>query len=130
MPCSRKTFREWFPYSCSKTVQSEYCIYCIQCIWLDIFRVYIVILVQKSYSTVLVFCAVLVWVFSFWVPCCDVRCDFRIKTMFYSFLPPVVVGGLLSYLSYLCLFAYSGVQYTLCCVFLRLMYPMLAVSLD
>jgi hypothetical protein len=36
--------------------------------------------------------------------------------MFYSSLPPVVVGGLLSYLSYLCFFAYSGVQHILCCV--------------
>ena len=71
------------------------------------------------------------------------------KTMFGSFLPPVVcrrshvlftlcsvrlylqlfVGGLLSYL---CLFAYtrSGVGHTLCCVFLRLVCPMLQVFLD
>ena len=34
------------------------------------------------------------------------------------------------YLRYLCLFAYSGVQHILCCVFLRLVCPMLAVSLD
>jgi len=27
------------------------------------------------------------------------------------------VGGLMSYLRYLCLFAYSGVQHILCCVF-------------
>ena len=42
------------------------------------------------------------------------------------------VGGLLSYLRYLCLFAHSGVQYILCCgfFFLRLVYPMLPVSLD
>ena len=30
----------------------------------------------------------------------------------------------------LCLFAYNGVQHILCCVFLRLVYPMLPVSLD
>jgi hypothetical protein len=40
----------------------------------------------------------------------------------------------MSYLCYLCLFAYSVVQQTLCCVyvlcFLRLVYPMLPVSLD
>jgi hypothetical protein len=36
----------------------------------------------------------------------------------------------MSYLRYLCLFAYSGVQHILCCVFLRLVYPMLPVSLD
>jgi hypothetical protein len=40
----------------------------------------------------------------------------------------------MSYLRYLCLLAYSGVQHILCCVFcfasLRLVYPMLLVSLD
>ena len=44
------------------------------------------------------------------------------------------VGGLISYLRYLCLLAHSGVQHILCCVFcfvsLRLVYPMLLVSLD
>jgi hypothetical protein len=38
----------------------------------------------------LVFCVVLLCVFTFWVPCCDVRYYFRIQTMFGSFLPPVV----------------------------------------
>ena len=36
-------------------------------------------------------------------------------------------------MSYLCLFAYSGVQHILCCSsfdFLRLVYPMLPISLD
>jgi hypothetical protein len=71
-----------------------------------------------------------------------------------SSLPPVVCRGFTSYLLYLCLFAYSGVQHilcfvfvlfffvlcTLCCqflwvvlcfcfVFLRLVYPVLPVSL-
>jgi hypothetical protein len=39
----------------------------------------------------------------------------------------------MSYLHYLCLFAYSGVQHILCLVFfgfLRLVYPMLPVFLD
>jgi hypothetical protein len=42
----------------------------------------------------------------------------------------------MSYLRYLCLFAYSGVQHILCCAFalfvfvLCLVYPMLPVSLD
>ena len=42
------------------------------------------------------------------------------------------VGGLIPYLGYLSLFAYSGHQLILCCVlvFLRLVYPMLPVSLD
>jgi hypothetical protein len=37
---------------------------------------------------------------------------------------------LMSYLPYLCLFAYSGVQHIACCVFLRIVYPMLPVFLD
>jgi hypothetical protein len=49
--------------------------------------------------------------FTFWVPCCDVRFDFRMKTMFGSFLPPIV------FLRYLCLFTYWGVQHILCCFF-------------
>ena len=42
----------------------------------------------------------------------------------------------MSYLRYLCLFPYSGVQHILCCIFvlfvfvLCLVYPMLLVSLD
>jgi hypothetical protein len=58
----------------------------------------------------------------------DARYDFHIKTMFGSSLPPVVCRnrGLMSYLRYLCLFAYSGVQHIILClclfsfVFLRL----------
>ena len=36
----------------------------------------------------------------------------------------------MSYLPYLCLFACGGVQHILCCVFIRLVYPILSVSLD
>ena len=36
----------------------------------------------------------------------------------------------MSYLRYLCLLTYSGVQHILCCVFLRIVYPMLPISLD
>jgi hypothetical protein len=53
--------------------------------------------------------------------------------MFGSSLPPVVcrmAHDVMSYLYYLCLFAHSGVQHILCCVVLRLMYPILTVSLD
>ena len=34
------------------------------------------------------------------------------------------------YLCCFCLFAHSGIQHILCCVFLRLVYPVLPVSLD
>jgi hypothetical protein len=54
---------------------------------------------------VLVFCVVLLCVFTFWVLYCDVGYDFHIKTMLGSSLPPVVLGELMSYLRYLCLFA-------------------------
>ena len=40
------------------------------------------------------------------------------EAMFASSLPPVVCGGLVSCLRYLCLFACDGVQRVLCCVFL------------
>ena len=36
----------------------------------------------------------------------------------------------MSYLRYLCFLGYSGVQHLLCCVFPRLVYPMLPVFLD
>jgi len=39
------------------------------------------------------------------------------------------VGGWMFYLRFLCLLAYSGVQHILCCVFLRLVFSMLPVSL-
>ena len=76
------------------------------------------------------------YVSTFWVPCCDVRYDFRIKT--YSVRPTLqlFVRGLVSYLHYLCLFAYNGVQHILCCVFvlfvfvLCLVYSILSAYLD
>ena len=40
------------------------------------------------------------------------------------------VDGIMSYLRYLCLFAHSGVQHILWCVFIFLVYPMLPVYLD
>ena len=45
-------------------------------------------------------------------------------------LPSVFVGGFMSNLPNLCLFTNIGVQHILCCVFLRLVYHMLPVSLD
>jgi len=44
------------------------------------------------------------YVFTFLVPCCDVRNDFRI-----TLYPQMFVEGCMSYLRYLCLFAYNGV---------------------
>ena len=46
------------------------------------------------------------------------------------FSSSLFVGGLGSYLRYLFLFAYSCVQHIFCFVVLRLVYPVLPVSLD
>ena len=61
-----------------------------------------------------VFCVVLLCVFTFWVPWCGVRYDVHTKTTFGSSLPEVVCRRVHVY--YLCLFAYRGVQHILCCV--------------
>ena len=55
---------------------------------------------------------------------------FRIKHCSVGVYLQLFVGWLISYLVYLCLFAYSGIQHILCCVFRRRVYPMLEVSLD
>ena len=41
-----------------------------------------------------------------------------------------VVCRLMSYLRYLCLFGYSGVQHILCCVFVLIFFVLLSVSLN
>jgi hypothetical protein len=65
--------------------------------------------------TICLFCFVLSCFFTFWVPCFDVRYDFRIKTMFGSCLPPVVCRRTHVLFT---LFAHRGVQHILCCVFI------------
>ena len=50
-------------------------------------------------------CVVLLCVFKFLVPCCDVRYDIRIKRSSVRLFLQLFVGGLLSYLRCLCLFA-------------------------
>jgi len=57
----------------------------------------------------LVFCVVLLCVFTHRVSCCDVHYDFHIKTSFDSSLPLVVlfVGGLISYLFIIIIFVFA-----------------------
>jgi hypothetical protein len=74
----------------------------------------------------LVFCVVLLCVFTFWVPRCDARYNFRIKRCSVRLYLQLFVGGS-SLINVICV---CGVQHILCCVFLRLVYPMLPVSLD
>jgi hypothetical protein len=76
-----------------------------------------------------VFCVVLLCVFAFWATCCDVHYTFCIKICFVRRCLQLFVGGRMSYLRYLYLFAYSGVQHILCCVFLRLCYQLLWIVL-
>ena len=75
----------------------------------------------------LVIWVVLLCVFRFWVPCCDVRYDVHMITMFGSSLTPIVC---LSYV--ICVSLRIVVSNTYCFVvfFLRLVHPMLTVSLD
>ena len=80
-------------------------------------------------SFLLVFLCVLLCVIPLWVPCCHVRYDFSMKRMFGSFLPPVVWRWT-HVLFTLFVFAHSGVQHILCCVFLCIVYLILPVSLD
>jgi hypothetical protein len=56
------------------------------------------------------FCVVLLCVFTFRVPCCDIRYDFRMKPMFDLSLYPLVCRRAQI------LFAYSGVWRVSCCV--------------
>jgi hypothetical protein len=62
-------------------------------------------------------CVVLLCVFTFCVPCCGDRYDFRIKRCSVRLYLQLFVGGLMSYLRYLCLLAHSDVQHILHCGF-------------
>jgi hypothetical protein len=79
------------------------------------------------------FCVVLFCFFTFWVPYCEVRYDFRIETMFGLSLPPVVrmrVHGLFTLFVFACIKWCPKHMLLSICVFRRLVYPMLPVSLD
>jgi hypothetical protein len=93
-------------------------------------------------------CVVLLCIVRYRVPCCDVRYDFLITTMFGSSLPSVVCTRAHVLLTLLCLFANSGIQHILfyfifilggfCFVFVFFLFfggssscvPYVAVSLD
>ena len=71
-------------------------------------------LVVSVLLIVLVFCPIMcLYVLS---SCCDVRYFFCIKRCSVRFYLQLFVGGLMSYLLYLCLFVHSGVHHILCCV--------------
>ena len=60
----------------------------------------------------------------------DGSCLIYVVCMMAHVLFTLFVWWLMSYLRCLCLFAYIGVQHILCCVFLRIVWPVLPVSLD
>ena len=70
----------------------------------------------------------ILYVLSFVLWC---RLRFPNKSCSVRFYLQLFIGGFMSYLRYLCLFVYSGVQHILCCVFVdffcRLVYPMFLV---
>jgi hypothetical protein len=66
----------------------------------------------------LVFWVVILCVFTFWVQCFDVRCNFCIKTMFASSLPPVVCRRIHVLLTLFCVSLRIAVSNTYCVVFL------------
>ena len=80
------------------------------------------------------FCVVLLCFFTLLVPCCDVHQDFRIKMMFGSSLPPVVCRKahvlFTLFVSVCAQWCPTHIALYFCFVFLRLVYPMLSVSLD
>jgi hypothetical protein len=47
---------------------------------------------------------------------------FHNKMLFRFIGPQLFVGGIMSYLRYLCLFVHTGVQHILCCVFLLFLF--------
>ena len=65
----------------------------------------------------LVFGVVLLCVFTFWVPDCDVRYDFRINQCSVCLYFQLFVGGSMPYVRCLSLLGDSGVQSILCYVF-------------
>ena len=104
-----------------------------------IIEIYHVIMKRKFNSENQQFCVrvrvahdfCLLCVFMFWVPTCDVRYDFSMKTMFGSSLSPVVSS--MSYSRCLCLLCIVVVNkycVLFCFVFPRLVWHMLPVSLD
>ena len=81
-----------------------------------------------KYYICIAFYAVLLCVFTFWVPCCDVRCVFRIKSMVGSSLPPVVCRRVHVLFTFFCVFAYSCVQHILHCIFVLLFLVLCTLS--
>jgi hypothetical protein len=84
----------------------------------------------------LFFYFVLLCIFTFWVPCCDVSYDFSIKIMFGSSLPLVIckrahVLFAVFVFVFVCVWwCPAHIVMCFCLVFLRLVYHMLPVSLD
>jgi hypothetical protein len=77
------------------------------------------------------FCIILLCFFTFRVPCCDVCYDFSLKRCLVSFYLQLFVGGLIYAICVYLHIVVSNIYYVvfLFC-FLRIVYPILPVSLD
>jgi len=99
--------------------------YCLDC------PTDISILVGSVLLIFLVFCAVRLCIVTFWIPCCNVRSDFRIETMLGLPLPPVVCRMDDVLFTFVCVCLRIVVSNTYCVVFLFCFSSsMLPVSLD
>ena len=70
----------------------------------------------------LVFCVVLLCVFTFRGPCCDIRYDFRIKRCSVRLLPLVVCSRAHVLFTLFVFVTHSGIQHILCCVFVLIFF--------
>jgi hypothetical protein len=76
-------------------------------------RLYLHLFVYRWVRVVLCFCVCLCIVMSYMFYHMSLRSEFRIKLCSVNLYLQLFVGGLRSYLRYLCLLAYSGVQHIL-----------------
>jgi hypothetical protein len=81
-------------------------------------RPYTIVKLFVSIATFTSFWVVILCVFTFWVQCFDVRCNFRMKTMFALSLPPVVCRRIHVLFTLFCVCLHIEVSNTYCVVFL------------
>ena len=78
--------------------------------WSTACNVTIITIISKTNTKTIIHFIQSVSIVLFWVSWSQ-RFSNYLKMMFVSSLPPLFVGGLMSYLRYLCLFTYSGVVF-------------------
>ena len=74
-------------------------------------------LLVRSVLLIICFCVVLLYVFTFWVPCCGVRCGFRNRNDVWFVLPPALCRKV-HVLLIMCVCLRIAMSNTYCVVFL------------